>query len=612
MEYLDNNLKYLKKKNNIVYDKIKTRAVEYASLINNKFSILCTKDGYKTIEVECCESERMCLNSIYSPKREAERWVKKFEKIGKVTSLIMFGFGNGFFFNELELKTDSHADIYIYEPDLDLFVFILYNFDLKNILSDKRTHFFVKDINDKDLYIELSGKTNWTMLPTQLVCCHPVYDRLYKEEYQKFLYIIEEYRYAMKMSKNTSVACAKKFTLNTIRNLEFVKNSNYLGDFFGKIDKKIPVIIVAAGPSLDKNIDELKNAEGKSIILATDSAVKTLMEHNINFDAIVTIDGNKYIEKFEGNYCENISIFTIPDAKYELLKQNKGRKIWISGQNFYEEIYKKYGYDFPEYLAGGSVATAAFSIAKILGMQTIILIGQDLAYSGEITHSGQRIIEEKHIEQKEIYIDGIYGEKVKTKQDWLRYLQWFENIIAQMDRNINVIDATEGGAKIRGTKIMKLTDAIDDYCKSKFEFKKFIADLPVTFSKEEYNSFIQDVSHFVKELDIVYNEALLGKNAATRIMFVLKNRLIADEHYISDFKIINVAKDIILRQQIYLLLDEYISADVAERIEIAAKTDFDKDEKEYENIKSIKVLFDALLNSVNDLKPVVESIVKRM
>ena len=95
-------------------------------------------------------------------------------------------------------------------------------------------------------------------------------------------------------------------------------------------------------------------------------------------------------------------------------------------------------------------------------------------------------------------------------------------------------------------------------------------------------------------------------------MFVLKNRLIPDERHISDFKIINVAKDVIQRQQIYLLLDEYISADVAERIEIAAKTDFDKDEKEYENIKSIKILFDALLNSVNDLKPVVESITKRM
>ena len=400
--------------------------------------------------------------------------------------------------------------------------------------------------------------------------------------------------------------------MNTIKNLEFIEKSNYLGDFEGKIDKNIPIIIVAAGPSLDKNIDELKNAERKSIILATDSAVKTLMEHNINFDAIVTIDGDKYIEKFDGEYCENIPVFTIPDAKYELLKQNRGRKIWITGQNFYTEMYKKYGYDFPEYLSGGSVATAAFSIAQILGIQTIILIGQDLAYNGDITHSGQRIIEQEHIKQKEIYIDGIDGEKVRTKQDWLRYLQWFENIIAQMDRNINVIDATEGGAKIRGTKIMKLADAIDDYCKSKFEFKKFIADLPVTFSKEEYNSFIQDVFHYVKELDIVYNEALLGKNAATRIMFVLKNRLIADERYISDFKIINVAKDIIQRQQIYLLLDEYISADVAERIEIAAKTDFDKDEKEYENIKSIKILFDALLNSVNDLKPVVESIAKRM
>lgn len=40
-------------------------------------------------------------------------------------------------------------------------------------------------------------------------------------------------------------------------------------------------------------------------------------------------------------------------------------------------------------------------------------------------------------------------------------------MIVQSGENINVIDATEGGAKISGTRIMKLTEAIDKYCGEK-------------------------------------------------------------------------------------------------------------------------------------------------
>lgn len=615
MKYLAGNLKKLKYYNRNVYEKIKSSAFADDDFFDDRFNIAFTKDGDKTIEVFCNKNENIRLNSIYSPEKEADRWVGRFAGLEKITSLIMFGYGSGMFFDKLKNKMHNYKHIYIYEPDINLFVFILKNFDLNDILNNERIKFFVKGINDKDLYVKLCSKTNWAMLPTQLVCCHPVYDKLYEKEYKKFGHIIEEYRYALKISENTSIKCAKKFTLNTLRNLEFVKNSNYLGEFIGKIDKKIPVIIVSAGPSLDKNISELKKAEKKSIILATDSAVKSLIEYKINFDAIVTIDGNKYIEKFDEKYCENIPVFTIPDAKYELLKSNKGRKIWITGQGFYVKLYEKYGYKFPKYLAGGSVATAAFSIAKILGTQTIIMIGQDLAYKGDITHSGHRIIEDTESEsssQPTIYIDGINGDKVKSKPDWLKYLQWFENVISQMGNEVRVIDATEGGAKINGTKVMKLADAIADYCESEFDFQNFIENFPVTFSEEEYKEFAKDILQIIKELDVVYNASLYGKNMVERMFQNLNSQNFENEDYANNFKLIKEMQAIIQKQTIYILLDEYISSDIADRLKIAAKNYLNKYEEEYERVKSLKILFESLINAVKDLKPVVEFVAVNM
>ena len=614
--YIDANLECIKKKNKKIYTAIKKKILEYDEMQNKdylKFRLVQTKNGQKTIEVCNKENNIVRLNSVYNPKKEAIRWGKKFDNIDRITSLIMYGYGNGIFFDELEKRLDKSAYVFFYEPDIELFIFCLNMFDMKYILSDKRVFLYIDGINDENFYMDLCSKINWTMLPSQVVCCHPMYDKLYQISYNKFKAIIDEYKYALKLSENTSLHCAKKFTVNTIRNLCFIKNSNYIGEFIGKIDKKIPIIIVSAGPSLDKNVQKLKKAKGKAFILATDSAVKILVEFKIGFDAIVTIDGNKYIEKFESEFCKNIPIFTIPDAKTDLLEQSSGRKIWITGQGYYTSLYKKYGYDFPRYSAGGSVATAAFSIAKILGTKNIILVGQDLAYDGNRTHSGNLFlgcVEDN--EEKSIYVDGVYEKKVRTKYDWFRYLQWFENAINQLDSDICVVDATEGGAKIKGTEIMTLSDAIDKYCIYNFDFQKFIKEIPATFSNKYYKKICNDIYNILGEFDIIYNKCLDSKRVADKLLYMIKNGRVISEEIDNNIAIIKSSQDLIQKQKIYILLDEYISSDVFERIKVATKTYRSQNEKMYEDIKSIDVLFTALIKAIDELRPVVDKVLKKI
>ena len=53
---------------------------------------------------------------------------------------------------------------------------------------------------------------------------------------------------------------------------------------------------------------------------------------------------------------------------------------------------------------------------------------------------------------------------MKTRADWLNFINWFENAVERVKGKTDVIDATEGGAKIAGTLIMPLRDAIERYC----------------------------------------------------------------------------------------------------------------------------------------------------
>lgn len=52
----------------------------------------------------------------------------------------------------------------------------------------------------------------------------------------------------------------------------------------------IPVIIVSAGPSLDKNVKELRKAQGKAFIIVVDAALRTVLQAGVQPDIVCTID----------------------------------------------------------------------------------------------------------------------------------------------------------------------------------------------------------------------------------------------------------------------------------------------------------------------------------
>ena len=62
--------------------------------------------------------------------------------------------------------------------------------------------------------------------------------------------------------------------------------------------KEIPAIIVGAGPSLDKNINLLGRAQGHSMILASDAALKPLLLQGVTPSIVVNLDPQEEVAKF--------------------------------------------------------------------------------------------------------------------------------------------------------------------------------------------------------------------------------------------------------------------------------------------------------------------------
>jgi hypothetical protein len=61
-------------------------------------------------------------------------------------------------------------------------------------------------------------------------------------------------------------------------------------------------------------------------------------------------------------------------------------------------------------------------------------------------------------------VEDIYGKTIKTSKNLYIYLSWIQNRIAK-ENNIEFIDGTEGGARIKRIKVMDLNEAIKQYGK---------------------------------------------------------------------------------------------------------------------------------------------------
>lgn len=609
MDYLEKNLSVIKKGRQALYIKLED-ILNSDKYSYNNIEEIETRDGNKALIIEK-DNIKYRLNSIYRPLTEAEKWANQYEFQNLNILVIMFGMGNGLFVREMLKRLQSDATVYLYEPDITIFLYILNNVDISDILSDKRINLFINDINDSEFEELLQRNVDWRMLLSQIICYHPIYDKIYGDEYVKCLKIISKTNNLEKINMDTEKHLSVALAKNAVKNLYYVKESNYISEFIDKIPEELPAIIVAAGPSLDKNIDELKRAKGKAFIFATDTAVKHLIKHNINFDAMITIDSKKATGHLKDERCHNIPMFCVLEANTKFMEMHKGRKIWFRGSVYMYDLYNRFNREFPIYNNGGSVATAAFTACVSLGFKNIVLIGQDLAYSGNITHAGGNIKNIPGDKDGRELIESIDGGKIWTRYDWLIYLHWFEDAIKSI-KDLNVIDATEGGALIHGTKVMKLSEVIDEYCNKDFSFKALLDGMPYTFTGDEYSRVRDDILDIKKEFIDMKQKANEGIKTTEQLIKIINSGKQNTKGEHNNLKKIDKINKFIGKQKAYSILDAYITSTVANDVQSINTLTKDENENMKKTLNISMSLYKALIQAIDALMPTLEETLEKI
>ncbi|MDJ0841966.1 MAG: DUF115 domain-containing protein [Acidobacteriota bacterium] len=267
-----------------------------------------------------------------------------------------------------------------------------------------------------------------------------------------------------------------------------------------------PAVIVAAGPSLDKNLDQLKAVRSNAVVFAIGRTAKALEAQGIDPDFLVHVEAQDFSRFIEG--CNNLADthFLLADQAHTdyyrfphgdtYVFQSRTNPIINSLVNKHPEARRLI------IKTGGSVATAAWFLAWTAGCNPLVLIGQDLALTGNRWYGGPGN-EEKGIRGSR-KVKGYHGGMVTTVPNFHNNIIWYQRsveVMRKQDPTRIFINATEGGARLEGMEHLSFAEAAERYLTRPVSITR---PEPVgkCFSEREVKSFLNGLTQFLGEMDL--------------------------------------------------------------------------------------------------------------
>lgn len=436
------------------------------------------------------DGRRLYLAGRRDPKAHPVNQISVLGKIVPNAPVLILGMGNIHYLEELMAQTDESVIVMLYEPLFSVFEKQLERVDFEKIFGRRTVALIVEGINEGGMEGIVRTMLQGDKIPLMKYFVLPNYVELCREQVNHFLELLVKITENYYMGIGTKMFFSPYQAENFYHNVQYIPTGYKAFQLFRAIPDDIPAFVVSAGPSLNKNIKELKRAKNKSFIIAVDTAVKPLLREGIVPDMFATLDGLKPLELVKTEQARNLPLLTMVTAANAILDYHTGKKFFYDeGYEYVRKMFEMNGKKLEGFPTGGSVATLAFSLTCHLGFRKIIFVGQDLAYTDNKSHADgtfQDAMPEEDTEEF-IKVPGNYETEVPTLKNLDSYRKWFGEYIEWWTRGHKTvfINATEGGARIEGTELMTLSEVIDRECIKEVDVSACIDRLEPVFQEEE-------------------------------------------------------------------------------------------------------------------------------
>lgn len=495
---LSDNRKILSKKNDLIYEELK----EYNTATPKNVFIESAKNNESTLKMSDGNTD-ISIHSRYNPSAEMETFLRQFENIEKYDHILFIGTGLGYHIKEV-LRKFKQINFSIYEPNIEILHFFLNEVNLNTFGISRLQSIFTNpdQLSDiKEFSKQIGNNT--------LIITWPFTQKYFSEQIHELLSIVRDTLKNKKHSISISAAFQKRWIVNSLKNFPRVLETPNIIDLGKSYIKNKPVILVAAGPSLSYEFENLKyiKKNGMAYIFSVGSAVNSLIENDVIPDATLAYDPSKdqykVLEKIKSKNLEIPLIFG-SSISFEALQNYYGPMIhMITSQDTISKKLLDNSKNLGILQDSTSITHLAFQMITLLGASKIIFVGQNFAYlenkryaegikydfiSNNLTNE-----EEKNV----VYIEGVHGEKIASSESYIKMKEILELYIAS-STSISVINTTKYGAEIKGTKFKPLEFVI----KTDLKIKNLVNRDWFTSSPTYDIKFVESK---MRDLNLAYN-----------------------------------------------------------------------------------------------------------
>ena len=463
MSHLQSNLNSLNSRYPFLYESLNDDIKKYDPKM---YLIEKSREGSPTLQID-----GNYIHSKFDPQREADRYVNS--EISREAGLVVFaGFGLAYHIERF-LDQYPEKEVLVIEPDRTFFVFSLSCRDLSKIITSERVQFLI-GTKPEDCSVVLEkfpGKT------VQLVKLRSIYnkDQVFYDDLDKYIrnYISR---------KEINLSTLKRFGKLWVRNLS--ANAGQLSQSPGIFTlentlAEFPALLIAAGPSLDRIKDHLKELQKKFLIISVDTALRACLEAGVEPDFTVVVDPQYWNSRhLDRCVAENTILLSETSTYPSVFRQIVG-KTFLCSSSFPLGLYMEDKTEIKGKLkAGGSVATAAWDFCRKLSIQNIWCAGLDLGFPDKQTHCKGSFFEQRAhwlserrtpsetfswhalIDAGLTKIESNSGNVTWTDKRMSVYSRWFEEQMSYY-KNIETWNLSDEGIKIEGMPRKTLEEALD-------------------------------------------------------------------------------------------------------------------------------------------------------
>ncbi|EAK0950207.1 motility associated factor glycosyltransferase family protein [Campylobacter lari] len=516
-------------------------------------------------------------------------------------NIFFCGIGDGLF-----LKKLINKHIFIFDK-VEFFANVLNKMDLSQELASGKI--YLCDIEEKRLEEQLC------ILFSQNECFEYLglfkllsYSEYYKQSplfdftYKICIDVIARISNNMDKTFFKSFRMQKQFLLNLPITL---KNPPFVRFVYENKAKNKSVIVVCAGPSLNKQLELLKAYQDDYVIFALDAIYKILLKNEIYPDFVFSLDeSDKCFHFYEGLSCgKNNTIFILGTSLHKKLINsiNKEKnKIFILSNLDYKKQFSLNDFGYLNF--GTNVAHFAYNFAISLGFLNVIMIGQDLAFGDDgNSHADMSVFTFRDEKKAQHNIKKLlvlaYGKKdfIQTNIGWNEFRKRLEALFVA-NPQINFYNATEGGAFIDYTIEVSFKEILE---KLKTEKKPYILPKPLSINRQKkllkkvldqiqkeyeeilflYEKVQNSMQNLKEENSIQIEENILYFNELVNNSYILKSTIYKPLFYYKGFFNVKFYQD---PQNTNLYFEDFLK--IFSEICSMSLENLDLAIKEYENI----------------------------